>query len=144
MSPLWGLCPTSPYCKGSRCVSAALRWPSEPGGAEQHPLHFVHIRAREFDPCGQAVHVQQKCLRLALDDRCLAAGIGDHLPQEGPDETHVRIKGARPKVAGVLTWLVFWGTTGVCHRAHPLPRCLFLSCNIPEGGVVIGQELEEL
>src|SRR5712691_4256213 len=123
----WGLCPTSPSYKGSRCVSAALRGPGEPGGAEQCPLHVVHIGAREFDPRGQAVHVPQKGLRLALDARCLAVGIGDHLPQEGPDETHVRVKGARPKVAGVLTWLVFWGTTGVCHRVPPLPRCLFLS-----------------
>ena len=87
-----------------------------------------HIRAREFDPLRQAVQVQKKLLRLALAARRPAVtvlrpvagalvgapGIGDHLPQEGPDETHVRVKGARPQVAGGLTRLVFWGTTGAC------------------------------
>src|SRR5947208_762766 len=126
MFPRWGLCPTSPSCRVSRCVSATLRWPSEPGGAEQHPLHLVHIGAREFDPRGQAVHVPQKGLRLAVDALCLAAGIGDHLPQEGPDETHVWVQGARPQGAGVLTRLVFSGTAVVCHRSHLVPCRLVL------------------
>jgi hypothetical protein len=68
----------------------------------------------------------------------------DHLPQEGPDETHVRVKGSRPQVAGVLTRCVFWGTTGVCHRAHLLPVRLFLIFNITEESAVSGQELEEI
>src|SRR6266571_7546381 len=126
MFPCWGLCPTSPSYKGSRCVSAALWGPGEPGGAEQRPLHVVHIDARECDPRGQAVHVPKKGLRLALDDRCLAAGIGDHVPQEGPDDTHVRVKGARPQGAGVLTRLVFSGTAVVCHRSHLVPCRLVL------------------
>ena len=110
-------------------------------------MHLVHISAREFNPMSQAVQVQKKLLRLALAARSPAAsvlspvagalvcaqGIGDHLPQEGPDETHVRVKGARPQGAGVLTRLVFSGTTGVCHRSHLLPLHRFLICNITEG-----------
>jgi hypothetical protein len=111
---------------------------------KQYRLHLDHISAREFDPRGQAVHIQQKGLRLALDALCLAAGIDHHLPQEGPNETHIRVKGACPKGAGVLTWLVFWGTTGVCHCLHLLPLRLFVICNIPDGGVVLGQEWEEI
>ena len=114
-------------------LSSPWRWPGEPGGAEQHPLYLVHIRTREFDPGGQAVRVQQKCLRLMLDALCLAAGIEHHLPQEGPNETHIGVKGARPHVAGVLTRLVLWGTAVACHRFYLVPRRLVLLFKSTEG-----------
>jgi len=57
-----------------------LRGPRQSDGAEQRPLHLVHIRAREFNPGGQAVHVPQKGPRVALHTLCLAAAIGDDLP----------------------------------------------------------------
>src|SRR2546428_13851996 len=93
-----------------------MRWPSEPGGAEQHPLHFVHIRAREFDPRGQAVWVQEKRLRLAAAvlrpaARVLrpvagalwgAQGIGDPLPHAPAADPPLGVKGA---LAGAVSLL---------------------------------------
>src|SRR2546428_9344634 len=117
-----------------------MRWPSEPGGAEQHPLHFVHIRAREFDPRGQAVWVQEKRLRLAAAALRPAArvlrpvagtlggaqGIGDHLPQEGSDEKHVGIQAALPGIARVLTRGLLYGTVIACHGSLLVPLTLHL------------------
>jgi len=54
--------------------------PCESGGAQQCPLHLLYIRAREFDPRGQAVPVQQKGLRVALHLLDVAADISDDLP----------------------------------------------------------------
>src|SRR2546428_9566197 len=119
-----------------------MRWPSEPGGAEQHPLHFVHIRAREFDPRGQAVRVQEKCLRLAAAALRPAArvlrpvagalggaqGIRDHLPQETADERHVGVKGALPGVISLLPRMVLGGTVVVCHSYLLLSLTFCLTC----------------
>ena len=67
------------------------------------------------------------------DEKCLAAGIDHHLPQEGPDETHIGVKSARQGVARVLTRLVLWGTAVVCHRFHLLPCRLVSLFNSTEG-----------
>jgi hypothetical protein len=68
--------------------------PGEPRRLEQPPLHLGDIRPGEFDPRGQAVHVQQKGLGIALHTLGFAVNIRDDLPQEGPDETQIRIQGA--------------------------------------------------
>jgi hypothetical protein len=54
--------------------------PRESGGAQQSPLELVYICAREFDPRGQAVLVQQEGLRIALYFLSVAVGIEDDLP----------------------------------------------------------------
>jgi len=110
-------------------------------------LHPFHIRAREFDPLRQAVQVQQKLLRLALAARRPAVtvlrpvagalvgapGIGDHLPQEGRDETEVGVEGALPGVTGVLPRCVLRGTVVVCHHAFLVLLTLHLTCPMRRG-----------
>jgi hypothetical protein len=64
--------------RAARAGRTAL--PCESGGTQQCPLHLLYIRAREFDPWGQAVPVQQKGPRVALHLLDVAVGIRDDLP----------------------------------------------------------------
>jgi hypothetical protein len=65
MSAPWLACTAQAHVALPWRVASPLQRPGEPGGAEQYPLHLVHIRTRAFDLRGQTVPVQEQRLRLA-------------------------------------------------------------------------------